>query len=102
MNIQDIICTGANISVSVEIEDLLKFANVLIENTKRELEEAITKEKNEKQLSPKEVSEILGVDLSTLWRWQRRGYLVPVEIGGKRRYKMSEVKALLNGGRIKI
>ncbi|MDX9918241.1 MAG: helix-turn-helix domain-containing protein [Gudongella sp.] len=99
MNIIDIVNTGSNISVSVPIEDLLKFANVLIENTKRELEEAITKEKDEAQLSPREVSDILGVDLSTLWRWQKRGYLVPVEIGGKRRYKMSEVKDLLNGGR---
>lgn len=102
MNIQDIISKGSNISVSVEVDDLLKFANVLIENVKRELEVTIKKEKIDIQLSPKEVSEMLGVDLSTLWRWQKRGYLVPVEIGGKRRYKMSDVKSLLDGGRKKI
>lgn len=102
MNIQDIICKGSNISVSVEVDDLLKFANLLIEKTKRELEETIKTEKIETQLSPKEVSGMLGVDLSTLWRWQKRGYLVPVEVGGKRRYKMSDVKSLLDGGRKKI
>jgi excisionase family DNA binding protein len=48
--------------------------------------------------TPKQVCEILGVDNSTLWRWKRKGYLVPANVGGKVRYKMSEVKALLNGG----
>jgi len=33
-----------------------------------------------------------------LWRWAKRGYLVPIEVGGKRRYRMSEVKAILNVG----
>ena len=42
---------------------------------------------------------MLNVDLSTLWRWSKKKYLVPIEFGGGRRYKMSEVKELMNGGR---
>ncbi len=38
-----------------------------------------------------------GVGKTTLWRWAKQKYLTPVEIGGKRRYKMSEVKRLLEG-----
>lgn len=45
--------------------------------------------------SAKRVSEILEVDRSTLWRWAKCGYLVPIEVGGKRRYKMSDVKRIL-------
>ena len=48
---------------------------------------------------PKKLPCKINVDLSTLWRWDKAGYLKHVEIGGKRRYKMSEVKRILNGGR---
>ena len=37
------------------------------------------------------------VNPSSLWRWRKRGYLVPAEIGGKRRYKMSDIRRILNG-----
>ena len=47
-------------------------------------------------MSPKEVSEMLGVHLTTLWHWNKRNLLKPVEIGGKRRYLKSEIKLLLN------
>ena len=36
-----------------------------------------------------------SIDASTLWRWRKRGYLVPVSIGGKRRYRLSEIKKIL-------
>jgi len=41
------------------------------------------------------VSEILNVNITTLWRWNKIGYLKTIEFGGGRRYKMSDVKALL-------
>jgi Helix-turn-helix domain len=59
----------------------------------------IISDKAETYPSPKQVCEILNVDLSTLWRWNKRGYLCPSEVGGKRRYKMSDVKRILNGGK---
>ena len=42
---------------------------------------------------------LLGVDSSTLWRWAKSGYLVPVEYGGQRRYRVADVQRILNGGR---
>ena len=39
------------------------------------------------------------VDSSTLWRWAKSGYLVPVEYGGQRRYRVADVQRILNGGR---
>jgi len=99
MLLADLLKSGANITVSVRIEDLKEFAQILIEDTQRKLEQVIIDDKAERYIEPKEASQIIGVDLSTLWRWAKRGYLVPVEIGGKRRYKMSEIKSILNGGR---
>lgn len=95
MNIQELVDKCTNITVAVDIKDLVEFGNHLIDRTKRDLEQAVISDKAETYPTPQQVSQILGVDLVTLWRWKNRGYLVPVEIGGKRRYLMSEVKALL-------
>lgn len=40
---------------------------------------------------------MFNVNLSTLWRWLKSGYLKTIEFGGGRRYKMSEIKEILNG-----
>lgn len=37
----------------------------------------------------------LHVDKSTLWRWAKIGYLVPIEVGGKRFYKQSDIDKIL-------
>jgi len=87
-------CT--NVTVNVGIKDLVEFGNHMIECTRRELERVVIEDKAETYPTPQQVAKILGVDPTTLWRWNKRGYLVPIEIGGKRRYKMSDVKALLN------
>jgi predicted DNA-binding transcriptional regulator AlpA len=95
LNLARLASEKAEISVTVKLSDLEKFGDYLVGITKRELEQAVIDNNAETFPTPKQVSQILGVDLVTLWRWKNRGYLVPVEIGGKRRYLMSEVKALL-------
>lgn len=99
MNIQEILKTGANFTVSIPIADLRQWHKEVIEDTRRELEEVILSGKSETYHSPNQVSEMLGADLTTLWRWAKKGYLVPVEVGGKRKYRMSDIKAILNGGK---
>lgn len=95
MDINELVQNGSKVTIAVSIEDLKDFASDLIDRTKRELEQAVISDKSETYPTPQQVAKILGVDLVTLWRWKNRGYLVPVEIGGKRRYLMSHVKALL-------
>lgn len=96
MSIEDIIKTGANVSITVGSNDLLQFANHLIRSTKEELEDTILAKKKETYVKPKEASGQLQVDLSTLWRWNKMGYLVPIEVGGKRLYKQSDIDTILN------
>ena len=85
--------------ISVKVGDLIEANEALIAQTKEELEQLITDQTAETYPSRQKVAEILDVDLSTLHRWAKRGLLVPLEIGGKRRYKMSDVRRMLNNGR---
>lgn len=97
MNIQELVEKCINVSLTVNTSDLKVFGDYLIEKTKRELEEIVLSDKAESYPTVKQVSEMLNVDLTTLWRWNKKGYLKTIEFGGGRRYKMSEVKALMNG-----
>ena len=91
----DLLNSGSNVTVAVSIRELKVFADYLIAATRRELEDEIAAQQQEKYLTAKQVSEILNVHPSTISRWKERGYLIPCEIGGKRRYKLSDLKALL-------
>jgi len=53
----------------------------------------------EDYLSREEVAEKLGVNLSTLWRWNRDGYLPCVKIGSKVKYPMSIIRAFIDRNR---
>lgn len=52
-------------------------------------------------LTPTEVCEQLKISDVTLWRWQKAEYLTPLYIGGKRRFKSSEVQAIIEKGGVK-
>ena len=85
--------------ISVKVGDLIEANEALVAKTKEQLEQLITDSATETYPSRQKVAEILDVDLSTLHRWAKRGLLVPIEIGGKRRYRMSDVRRMLNNGR---
>ena len=54
---------------------------------------------NDSLLTPAEVAAMFKVDPKTVTRWAQRGYLSSVRtLGGHRRYKEAEVKALLKRG----
>lgn len=83
--------------VSIKLGELVEANNLLIAEAKRELEQSITDANAETYPSREKVMEILDVSQATLWRWQKSGYLVPINVGGKRRYRMSDVKRILEG-----
>ena len=53
--------------------------------------------KREPKLTIKQVSQRLGVDPSTLWRWERDGYLIPTRLGRKVLYNESDIAAIEEG-----
>ena len=81
-----------NVTISVTNEQLLKLANQLLDGAKTIYE---TKKASEQYLTRKQTAEMLQCDLSTLWRWDKENYLNPIEVGGKRRYKLSEINRIL-------
>ena len=60
---------------------------------------ANTKEKqdSEKLVSKGEVKRMLKVCDTTLWTWAKRNYLVPVKIGSRVNYRLSDVKRIMEG-----
>ena len=89
-------CPGAILSVSAA--DLVSANTALVETTKREMAELLER-KSPHLLTREMVMEKLNIVPSTLWRWAKSGYLVPVNVGGQRRYKSTDVDEILEGKR---
>ena len=96
--ILNLLNSDANFNITIQKSDLMDFANLLIKQTKTELEAEVIAQQNESYLTRLETCDYLKVDQSTLFRWAKRGYLAPVEVGGRRLYRMSDLKRILNGG----
>jgi len=63
-----------------------------IERVKNELDT----QHNEVYLSPKKVAEMLDIHVTTLYRWEKQNYLIPIRIGTKVRYRKSDIDKLLD------
>ena len=94
MNINELINTDANISVVVSVADLKVFALCVVTEAMAAKE---AEKKEEKYLTPDVVADMVGVSKNTLWRWEKEKYLIPFKIGRKSRYKLSDVKSILEG-----
>jgi hypothetical protein len=91
MTIENLIESGVNVNVTLTPKELIEVIDYVVQKTKTELEDQIISQKQEVYFTSKEVSEFLSVDSTTLWRWEKRGYLKPIYIGGKKRYPKSEI-----------
>ena len=96
LNLIEIAKEFPTMTISVSVEDLLKANKELVSETVKALEQKITDAKAETYPSVDKVCEMLDVSKPTLWRWEKSQYLVPVRIGGKVRYRMSDVKRILD------
>jgi len=85
-----------DINITVKAGELLEMVEYCINSTRKNLEQIIQDENQEKYLSPKKAAELLEINPTTLWRHNKSGYLKHVEIGGKRRYRLSDIKKILN------
>lgn len=99
MQIAELLQSNANISINVTLDDLRTYSNELIQKTKTELEADVIAQQSESYLTRLEACDFLKIDSATAWRWAKRGYLVPIEVGGRRMYRKSDLQRILNGGR---
>lgn len=85
-----------DVTISIKAGDLIEANKKLVEDLRISLEKQIRDEHEERYLSSDDVCEMLDVSKPTLWRWEKMEYLIPLRVGGKVRYKLSEVKQILN------
>ncbi len=95
MNIKSLIETGANVSVTVSAVELkeafIEFHEELYNRLRAD------SDKKETYLTLKQAMETLGCSQPTLWRWNKAGYLRPIKIGAKSRYRMSDISKIMEG-----
>ena len=78
-------------------DDLREILNEIIDERLALFEKQNEEKRNEELVTYDRVMELLGVSKTTIWRWKQRGYLVPVRIGGNDRYRMSDIKKIMEG-----
>ena len=95
MSLSELIKECPSVKIEISAADLL---DTMRSVTTEIIERYEKVEQPEEYLTRKQTAQVLDVDLSSLWRWQRQNYLVPIEIGGKRRYKLSDINKILKAG----
>lgn len=97
MSIQELIQSGANVTIAVKASDLMAFAQTIVEQTRQELERELAEDRNEIYYSADQVMSMLNVSKMTLWRWAQpeNKYLTPIRVGGLVRYRKSDVDKIV-------
>lgn len=93
MSINEILKTGANVQLVVSSLDLKEAFLQWSEEQKQQAQ--VTQEEN--YLTAQEAADKLGVNDSTLWRWNKSGYLKRIKVGNAVRYRESDVLSLMEG-----
>lgn len=93
MDLYSMIEAGGNIKVEVSAADLCQFADKLIEKAQLMKEHELMRQEQaadeEKWLSTEEACKMCGVCTTTLWAWDKAGYLRAAKVGRRKRYTLS-------------
>jgi len=92
MNVITLIESGVGINVTLTPEQLIEVIDYVVQKTKNEFEQELIKKNVETYMNSKELCKFLDIDDTTLWRWEKRSYITPIYVGGKKRYKRSEIE----------
>ena len=94
--LSELLDSEANVILQVRVEDLKAFAQeILIEAKSIAMIQAEAAASSDQLLTIDEAAKLLSVSKMTLYRWDQNGILKKVEIGGKRRYRKSDIERLV-------
>ena len=94
-SLSQIMASEGNIIIQVSSEDLKAFAQEILIGAKSiAMIEAEAAASSDQLLTVDEAARLLSVSKMTLYRWDQNGILKKVEIGGKRRYRKSDIERL--------
>lgn len=99
MDLMSMLQSGSRFRIEVDSEDLLKFADALITKSAEQREKELTarkqSEREEEWLTTEQVCKMCHCCTSTIWAWEKRGYLIPSKIGGRKRFAAADIRKLL-------
>lgn len=97
--INDVIREYPGTMFCIQAGELGHFSDQLIDRIREEFkrqQQIMANQKEEELLSPEKVMSIGHISRSTLYRLTKAGILVPVWIGGQRRYRQSDIQEFIN------
>lgn len=83
--------------IAIPVGDLVEANTRMIDQVRANLEREVARKQSVVYLTREQVLDKLNIVPSTLWRWAKRGYLVPVKVGGENRYKSTDIDRILEG-----
>ncbi|WP_280751158.1 MULTISPECIES: helix-turn-helix domain-containing protein [unclassified Parabacteroides] len=92
MSIQELLKTNANVSITINAFEMKEAFLAWHRELKEEASPA-----EEILLTAQEAADRIPCDPSTLWRWNKSGYLKSIKVGSKVRYRMSDIQKLMEG-----
>ena len=96
MDLYSMIEAGGRMNFTVTGEDLVRFAEVIVEKAAAMRDAELAKmPKDETYLTTEEVVAKFHVCKTTLWTWEKNGYLIPSRWGKRKTYALSELLAVM-------
>ena len=88
--------TKSRTVIELSIDDLRSVVGDVLREERQKAAEEARKGNTPDILSRREVCKLLNVGFSTLWRWEKIGYLIPVKAGRKVHYLKTDVDKLIS------
>lgn len=76
--------------------DLRSVVREMYAEERQRTEKAIAENREVPTISRRDAARMLNITTSTLWRWDKEGYLSPVKVGSKVLYRSTDIDRLLN------
>lgn len=95
--IDNIFETDTDVQIVIKASHLKELASQLIEKVRDEFTTEEERANQNTYLTTEAVCKMLGKTRSTLWRWEKAGYLVPVKVGKTLKYRLSDVLKIKEG-----
>ena len=92
MNLNELLTTGANVTLAVTPQQLSDFAEKILQANKPTNE---PKPATDGLLTADEVQDLLRITRSTRWHWDKKGILNPMRMGNLLRYRKSDIDTLI-------
>lgn len=90
----EIVRTAPGTILQINAGELEVFAEEIVRGVIEALDNANAKRKDVELLTIDEVAKMLKVSKMTLHRWDKNGILKKIDVGGRRRYRRSDVEAI--------